>query len=456
MSRQEALDTARTRSTGHQANAPDQQTYPLTSLQEDLLPLMREYATAARAYNIESVYVIRGPLDVRSFSEAVDAVIERHHALRTVFIETPDGARQKVLPPVRGALVVRDLSDIAPEAKAVALDNAVTADCTRLFSFTEEPPIRLSLYRTGSEEHVFVVVVHHLVFDGWSMGVLLRDLSNAYSLLRGRPVSPVVVACQLTDFASRQRDWLASPEASRMTDYWVRSLRYCPEGTTVPYDRVAPEALSFAGDRYTFDLPGSLARHVMDLARREKVTPTAVALLGFQLLLRELSGQEDIVVGLPLANRIWPGTQNCIGFLINTHALRQYLPLNAPLRDLLHTTAGRLAGAVQNQAIPLRNIYTALRSRYGEESLPTFLYQVMFICHSHPHAALQLGETTVERQRFDQRASKTDMTLNLWVRDESITGQLEYNTDLYASRTAHRVVQRYKEILADLAEELVW
>ncbi len=430
---------------------------PATALQEDLWALMRQSDAASRAYNIESVYTISGPLNVAALTAAVDAVIDRHHALRTVFTETPDGVRQKLLPPVSGALTVHDFSDRTPDERTVYLEKAVATESTRLFSFDDAPLARFSLFRTAPVEHVLVIVVHHLVFDGWSMGVLLRDLSDAYDLARtDGTLPPVDDATQLGDFAERQREWLSTAEASRMTDYWVRQLRHLPEGTTVPYDQLVPEGQSFAGDRYTFDLPVALAARVRGTARGERVTPTAVALLGFQLLLREVSGQEDVTVGLPLANRARPGTEDCVGCLINTHVLRQRLPVTAPTRDLLRVTADQLAGAVQNQAIPLRNVYTELVKRYGEAELPRYLYQVLFICHTQPHTDLRLGEAMIVRRSFDQRASKTDMTLNLWVRPDEISGQLEYSTDLYTSATAARIIRRYEEVLTGLVEDLVW
>ncbi|MFK8850079.1 condensation domain-containing protein [Streptomyces sp. Ac-502] len=435
----------------------ERQNRPTSVIQEDLWSLIRDSDDASRAYNIESVYDIRGPLDIPALMAAVDAVVNRHHALRTVLAESPEGVQQMVLPPVSGVLATHDFSARTPDERTALLEEAVTTESARLFSFTDAPPVRFSLYRMAPDEHVLVIVVHHLVFDGWSMGVLLHDLADAYDLARaGRPLPTADGVRQFGDFAEHQRQWLASPEAGRMTDHWVRRLRHTPEGTTVPYDHPAPDGLSFAGDRCDFELPDALARHIREVARSERVTPTAVAMLGYQLLMRELSGQEDVAVGLPLANRGWPGARDCVGLLINTHVLRQRLPTATPTRDLLHTTADLLAGAVQNQAIPLRNVYQELLERYGEEALPRYLYQTLFICHTHPHTDLRLGDATVERRPFDQRASKADMTLNLWVRAEGISGQLEYNTDLYTPRTAARVVRRYEETLTAVVEDLVW
>ncbi|WP_049564136.1 condensation domain-containing protein [Streptomyces sp. SBT349] len=427
---------------------------PATFLQEVLFTTMSASPDENRAFNVENVHTIRGPLDVAALARSVDLVIERHESLRTVFLAHPDGVRARVLPAPADALILRDHTGAAAPAE---VDAAVREDAEHLFDLARERPGRFTLHRIGEDEHLLVVVVHHIVLDGWAMGVLLADLATAYGDVRaGRIPFGGRRPGQLADFARHQRALTASPEAVPLLDYWARQLADLQDGSTVPYDRPARPHQTFAGDRLDFELPAALARSVRDVARAERVTVTAVVLLAYQMLLREYAGQEDIVVGVPTANRFPPWTQDCVGLLMNTHCVRMRLPARAPLRDLLHASARTLTDALRHQEVPLVTVYEDLMARYGAENLPPYLFRTLFICHTHRVGPLTLEGTVCERRPFSQRASKADITLNVWPGDSGVRCQIEYNTDLYDAATIQRAAERYRALLSRIVNDLVW
>ncbi|WP_274035216.1 condensation domain-containing protein [Streptomyces sp. MMBL 11-1] len=429
---------------------------PSTQLQEMLFTSMLANPDENRAFNVENIHVLRGPVDVTALGRAVDLVVERHESLRTAFVTGHQGVGLRVLPAPTGALVCRDHTGGAPLSPA-ALEDIVRADTEHLFDLAGERPSRFTLHRTGEEEYVLVVVVHHLVLDGWSMGVLLDDLGSAYAAVRAgeRPFGPGRPG-QLGDFARYQRELTSSPEAAALLDFWARQLAGLQDGSTVPYDRPARPYQTFAGDRLDFELPAALARSVGEVARAERVTVAGVTLLAYQLLLREYAGQEDIVVGVPTANRVQPWTHDCVGFLTNTHCVRSKLPARTPLRDLLHATARALTDALRHQEVPLIAVYEDLIARYGADNLPPYLFRTLFICHTHRVAPLALEGVACARRPFSQQASKADITLNVWPDEAGIRCQIEYNTDLYDASTMERVAERYRAVLADIVNDLVW
>ncbi|MFI1227506.1 MULTISPECIES: condensation domain-containing protein [unclassified Streptomyces] len=409
-----------------------------------------------RAFNVENVHTVRGPLDVAALARAVDLVVERHASLRSVFVPGPEEVRLRALPAPTGALIRYDRT--GPGAPTPAeVDAAVRADAEHLFDLAHERPSRFTLHRTGEDEHVLVIIVHHLVLDGWSMGVLLHDLATAYAAVRaGRTPFPGPPPGQQSDFARQQRSLTTSAEAVPLLDFWARQLADLQDGSTVPYDRPARPYQTFAGDRLDFELPPALAGSVRDVARAERVTITAVALLAYQLLLREYAGQEDIVVGVPTANRSRPGTQDCVGFLTNTHCVRMRLPERAALRDLLHLSARTLTEALRHQEVPLITVYEDLIARFGSDNLPPYLFRTLFICHTHRVGPLTLEGAVCERRSFSQHASKADITLNVWPGESGIRCQIEYNTDLYDEATIHGVADRYRALMSRIVNDLVW
>lgn len=430
---------------------------PSTFAQELLFTRMASDPDLNRAHNIESVYSVSGRLDINALAHAIDHVIARHEALRTVFATEPHGVDLRVLPPAGGALTFQDHTASGVPTRA-EVDAAIRTEAEHLFDLGRELPSRFTLYKIGFDEYILVVVVHHLVVDGWSMGILLRDLTRAYASLRTGSVDfddrrPM----QMSEFSWHQRRLASSSEADPLIKYWTVQLTGLQaDGATIPYDRPPRTGRTFLGERFDFDLPTELARNLEELAREERVTIAAVALLGFQLLLRDYAGQEDIVVGVPFANRTLPDVEDCVGFLVNVHCVRAKFRSGIPLRDLLHRTARTLTEALRHQEVPPILVHRDLVARSGAENLPLRFYRTMFICHTHRLDPLALTGTICERRPFSQQASKTDITLNVWPETSGIHSQFEYNTQLYTENTIRQAATRYRAILSRIVDDLVW
>ncbi|MFD6517045.1 condensation domain-containing protein [Rhodococcus sp. NPDC060176] len=430
--------------------------HPSTFAQELLFPKMTSNPDQNRAHNIENIHVVRGLLDVAALSHAIDHIIARHESLRTVFTVSPRGLRLRVLPAKSGSLIVRDHL-ASGSADPSEIDVAVRADAEHLFDLTSERPSLFTLHKTSELEYILVIVVHHLVVDGWSMGILLNELATAYAAARtGHDSTYSRKPAQMSTFARNQRELAASPEVAPYVDYWVAQLAGLQEGPTVPYDNLEDPERTFLGDRLDFELPGTLVQNLREIARLERVTIAAVALLGFQLLLRDHSGQDDISIGVPFANRTTPEVEDCVGFLINIHCVRVRLPARTPTRDLLHKSSRSLTGALRHQEVPLIVVYEDLVSRFGAASLPNRFYRTMYICHTHQVGPLHLQGTVCLRKPFSQQTSKTDITLNVWPDDSSIRCQIEYNTALYDSVTIDHLAECYRETMARIVDDLVW
>ncbi|MGJ5895470.1 condensation domain-containing protein [Streptomyces niveiscabiei] len=407
-------------------------------------------------FNVVDAYRISGRLDVASLCKSIVAVTKRHDALRTMLVEAPHGVIQRIVPPQAEPLRIVDLSHLPAGVREDAVEHAVTAEAEAPFSFSEDVLARFTLFGAGNEEHILVIVVHHLVFDGWSSGILCREIASYYEhLSAGSPNELQPVRLQFADFAEWQREWLEQSGAEAMLDYWRGQLAGCPDGVTFPYDHPRPSTGLHAAQRHTFHLPRKLNDALSDVVQREGVTFAAVALLALQLLIHHETGSEDIAVGSSMANRNRIPTSGSIGFFTNTHLLRAQISGEATLRDLLKRTANILAEAVAHQDVPLAQIINVMKSE-DAESLPGVTHRINFICLNQPSFPLGLQGLNVEAKEWlpSRPTILTDLILKVTQEQAGVRCDIEYSADLYKGETISALAERYELILRKIVEDV--
>ncbi|HSU14532.1 condensation domain-containing protein, partial [Longimicrobium sp.] len=428
---------------------------PLSFAQERLW-FLHQMEPEGTGYNGPWPSRLRGRLDALALERALGALTERHEALRTTFRPVERGAVQVVHPPAPARLPVVDLTGLAPEAREQEARRLAREDAERPFDLERGPLLRATLLRLSDEEHVLLLTMHHIVSDDWSMGVLFRELFTLYewfSLPSGaaRPASPLPpLSVQYADFAVWQRGWLQGEVLQRQLDWWRERLGGAPPALELPTDRPRPAVASSRGAAHGFRIPAEITRGLRALARREGATLYMVAHAAFDLLLSRWSGQEDLVVGSPIANRTQVGMEGLIGFFVNTLALRVDLSGDPPFQALVRRVRETALGAYAHQELPFERLVEEVAPERGLSHTP--LFQVMFALQN---ADAGEGSATagVRREPFggEVRAVRFDLELDLHEVGQELAGSLRFRTDLFDAATMERFAAQYGVVLAAAA-----
>jgi len=432
---------------------PAARTGPASLTQEQLFPLVSRLPEVNRTYTTYQAYRIRGPVDVDALGTSIDLVVARHEALRTWLDRDPAGLRQVIGPAGSGLLRVVDVAPVPGADPGGVLAEALRIETETLFRVCDEPLSRFTLFRIAADDHVMLAVVHHLVFDGWSFGVLWREVSQLYRALRaGEPAALAPVRTQFADFVAQQREWLAGPGARPMVDFWLAELAGCTGGTTIPYDDIPASSTARSGARHPFALPAELSAEVAAAARRERVTVAAITLLALQLVVRRAARTDDVVLGIPMGNRTGAATFGAMGFFVNAHALRMRIDAGRTHRDVVRSVAAKLIGALLNQEVPLPAVLAASRAD-GGAGLPSALFRIVFTFHNEPNPPLHLDGASTGWWEVEDRTRRADLTLHIGQSDGRIAGEVEYNTQLYRPQTIERFVTDYTAAVRSVATD---
>ena len=381
------------------------------------------------AYNVPLAVRLTGHLDIAALSATLTEVIRRHESLRTTFAVYDDQPRQVIHPPTPLNLVITDLTSLAAvEREGEALRLAEEEACLP-FDLAGGPLLRLRLLRLSEEEHVLLVTMHHIVSDGWSMGVLVREVGLLYPALCAHAESPLEeLAIQYADYAVWQREWLSGEVLEQQLRYWREQLAGAPAVLELPSDRVRPAVQSFRGSDQPFVVSERLTAALKEMSQREGVTLFMTLLAAFKALLYRYTGQADIVVGSPIAGRNFVETEELIGFFVNTLVLRTDLSGDPTFRDLVGRVKEVALGAYLHQDVPFEKLVEELQPERHTSHSP--LYQVMFELQNAPLGGLELPGVNLELMAAENATAKFDLTLNLQRGIEVIDGSLGYSTDL--------------------------
>jgi hypothetical protein len=312
--------------------------------------------------------------------------------------------------------------------------------------------LRASLIRLDDEEHIVVVVMHHIVSDGWSVGVLIREQAALYAAYaEGRPSTLAELPVQYADFAHWQRQWSQLEVMRTQHAFWERQLAAAPEMLELTTDFPRPAVQAWRGARQPLTLSLALTDALKALSRREGVTLFMTLLAAFQTLLHRYSGQSDIVVGSDIANRHRVEIEGLIGFFSNMLVLRTDLSGDPTFRELLARVREMTLEAYSNQDVPFEKLVEVMRPKRGLGYTP--LFQVVFTLQNAPTPPLELPGLAARPLEVDCETAKFDLVLNMWDNEDGLTGSLEYSTDLFRAQTVAQMLQHFSNLLRSAASQ---
>ncbi|NPD29818.1 non-ribosomal peptide synthetase, partial [Corallococcus exiguus] len=396
-------------------------------------------------YNVPTVVRLEGDLDAAALEQALREVVQRHEALRTTFEEEAGQPVQRIHASVDVPLNIMDLTGSGPEREDVARQR-VLEELAKPFDLMRGPLLRALMVRMDARDHVLVVTMHHAVSDGWSVGVLLREMGALYTArARGLALALPPLPVQYADYAAWQRDWLRDETLAREVDYWKQSLTGAPPVLELPTDRPRPAVRTNAGSTLGFMLPLELSQRLGALARSEGASLFMVLLAGWQVLLSRYSGQTDISVGSPIAGRTRAEVEGLIGFFVNTLVLRTQMDGDPSFRALLAQVREMVLGAYEHQDVPFEKLVEAL---HPERSLShTPLFQTLMSLQNVPIEEAHLPGLVLKPMSLEGRTSKFDLSLFFTETPDGLAGAVEYSTDLFEATTMRRMVEHLHVLL---------
>jgi amino acid adenylation domain-containing protein len=418
---------------------------PLSFAQQRLWFLEQLYP-GTPLHNISRLLRLTGTLDLAVLQQALDAIVARHETLRTTIVTTNGTPLQVVAAGASAQIEITDLRGLADPEREAEARRLMSGETRRPFDLDRGPLFRAHVVRLGPEEHLLLLAMHHIVSDGWSLGVFSRELTAFYeAFATGVPAVLPELPIQYADYAVWQRDRLQGERLERELAYWRKQLRGAPPTLELPTDRPRPPVQSSRGAKQNLLLPPGLAQELRALSQREGVTLFATVLAAFQTLLARYSGQDDIVVGAPIAGRTRTETEGLIGFFVNTLALRTDLSGNPTFRQLLRRVREVTLGAYAHPDIPFEQLVEELQPERDMSRTPIF--QVALAMQNVPHHKLELRGLTLRYERADSGTAKFDLTLFVSEPKAGLQMAMEYCTDLFDAGTIARLLGHFRTLL---------
>jgi amino acid adenylation domain-containing protein len=431
--------------------APRAGPLPLSFAQQRLW-LIDRMEPGSAAYNLPAALRLRGTLDVRALARALAEVVRRHESLRTVFGEAAGEPVQVIRAAAPVAMPIADLRGLRDEARGREAARLAAAEALRPFDLAAGPLLRASLLRLGADEWALLFNMHHVVSDGWSVGVLVREVSALYAAFsRGAssPLAPLPV--QYADFALWQRAWLSGRVLDAQVAWWRERLAGAPPLLELPTDRPRRAAQQGAGVSLPFALDAGAAGALRALARQEGATLFMALLAAWQLLLCRWSGQDDVSVGTPIAGRGRVETEGLIGFFVNTLVLRADLSGSPSFRALLAQVRESTLGAYHHQDVPFEKLVEELAPQRSLRHAP--LFQAMFALRSDALGELRMGDVEVESLGAGDPPAKFDLDLALGEEGGEVRGTLSYRAELWERATMERMLGHLGVLLRGIAAD---
>ncbi len=404
-------------------------------------------------YNVPLAVRLTGALDVAALEQSLQAVVRRHDTLRTTFAPGNEGTPVQIVAPTLGLPApLIDLQAVPSAEREGEIRRLAVEEARRPFDLARGPLVRAALARLAGQDHVLLLTLHHIVSDGWSLGVLLRDVMALYEAHASkRTPSLAELPIQYGDYAVWQRQRLQGELLEKQLDYWKRRLDGAAPTLDLPTDRPRPAVQTFRGALLPFDLPGDLVDGLRLLAKQEDCTLYMVLLAAFQALLHRHSGQDDLCVGTPIAGRGRTETEGLIGFFVNTLVMRGDLSGDPTFRSLLRRVRQTALEAYEHQDLPFERLVEALKLDRDLSHSP--LFQVLFVFHNSPLPAFEFSGLKVSQWDVDGGTSKFDLSLFLLEQGRGLRGTLEYSTELFDAGTAERLAGHYRTLLEGAAAD---
>ena len=426
---------------------------PLSPSQEALW-FLDQLEPNAIHYNEPVAFRLQGVLNLKALQKAIDQIVARHEVLRTTFTAV-DGVPMQVIFPARPVdLQMTDVSPVSADEREGKIRDLLKKETRRPFNLSSDLMLRITLLKVAPEEHILLMVMHHIAMDGWSVNVLYREISVLYcAFCAGQPSPLAELPIQYADYAVWQREWLQRDNnLARQLIYWKQQLKDIPALMELPFDRPRPQARTYRGDKESVTLEKTLLEALKVRSRETGVTLFMILLAAFQSLLYRYTGQHDIVIGSPIAGRTRVEIERLLGFFVNTLVLRTNCSDNPRFCDLLERVRNMTLGAFAHPDIPFEMVMGQLKL---ERSLSrNTLFQVLFVLQNTPSAALELDGLNVTTVSVHNDTAKFDLTLYIQEREDGLRTSFEYNADLFDQVTIRRMLGHFKTLLEGIVAEV--
>ncbi len=397
-------------------------------------------------FNIIVAVRLSGALKVAALSESLNELVRRHEILRTTFHEVNGEPVQVISPAAKAALPVISLRKLPAERREIEAQRVAAAEARAPFSLNTGPLLRATLLQLDRDEYILLFSMHHIVSDGWSMGVLVREVATLYEAFAAGKASPLTeLPLQYADFAAWQRGWMQSEQLESQLRYWQKQLADLPPALELPADRPRPASPTFSGTTQFFKLSKAPLDLLRQLSRQEGATVFMTLLTAFKVLLHYYTGQDDIVAGTNIANRTRRETESMIGCFFNCLVLRSDLSGSPSFRELLRRVRQVAIEAYAHQDVPFEKLVETIRPERHASRTP--LFQFLFLLENTPTSDLTLTGLKLEPVPIDLHVSTFDIALLLWEKEDELTGSLEYSTELFDATTITRLIEHFVTLL---------
>ncbi|MFD2169280.1 non-ribosomal peptide synthetase [Tumebacillus lipolyticus] len=424
--------------------------FPLSFAQQRLW-FLDQFLPGNPAYNISTAVRLTGRLHREALHSSLRAIAARHETLHTSFREVDGEPMQVIDPLVTIDLPLLDLRDLPAEEQRVQVSEQIAVQSRKPFILQQAPLLRLTLLQLGDEEHVLLMTMHHIISDGWSMGVLIQELSLLYNAeLEGVEAVLPELAIQYADFTDWQKEYLESGVLEEQLTYWRQKLGGKLPVLQLPTDRNRPAVQSYAGGIESFLVPSDLTEKLKALSQKEGVSLFMTLLAAFKTLLFRYTGQSDLLIGTPIAGRTREEIEPLIGFFVNTLVMRTELQGDISFRELLQRVKDTSFEAYANQDVPFEKLVDELAPERNLSHTP--LFQVMFNLQNASVENLSLTGLQLEEMVADTGSASFDLTLGLTESKRGLAGRFEYSSDLFDQTTIERMITHLITLLHGVVE----
>jgi len=423
-----------------------------TSFAQQRLLFLDQLEPGSPFYNIPQAISIKGRLNVPALRSTFAEIVRRHEALRTTFSEREGSPVQIIAKSLTLELPLIDLTWLPEFERETEASRLAKEEAEQPFDLTRGPLVRGRLLAVGGHDHVLLFTMHHVISDGWSMGVLFRELGAIYDAFAdGRPSPLPELPIQYADYAVWQREWLPGETLQNQIAYWKTKLAGAPPILELPTDRPRPLIQRFYGAKQVRHLPRALTENLKQLSLEERVTLFMTLLAAFKVLLWRYTNEDDILVGSPIANRTRAETEGLIGFFVNTLVLRTSLAGNPTFRELLKRVKEVALGAYEHQDVPFEKLVEDLRPDRNAGRNP--LFQVSFVLQNATRSKLELSGVTLEPLEIHSGTTKFDLSLSILEGVDGLKATWEYDTELFDSARMSRMVDHFQILLEGIVAD---
>ncbi|MFB2896155.1 condensation domain-containing protein, partial [Aerosakkonemataceae cyanobacterium BLCC-F50] len=420
------------------------------SFAQQRLWFLHQLSPDSQSYNMLEALRLEGSLNVTALEQSLSELINRHEILRTNFPTVEGKPVQLIAPPTVLSLPIHDLQGLSTEEQTAHIQQIVKSIASKPFDLAVEPLIQFTLLQLSQEEYVFLLKMHHIIYDGWSLSIFFRELSQLYeAFTQGLPSLLPKLSIQYADFAVWQRQWLTGEVLERQLNYWQEQLAGAPLVLELPSDRTRPPVQSFQGGVQTFQLDSELSQRLKQLSQESEATLFMTLLAAFFILISRYSGQLDLVVGTPIANRNNKNIEALIGFFANTLALRGNLSGNPTFQDFLAQVRQTTLSAYAHQDLPFEMLVETLQPERDLSRNP--LVQVMFSLQNTPQSESSLSGLKIQNLPLSTDVkARFDLEVNFWETPDGLQGVWSYSIDLFDAPTISPMGQHFETLLKSI------